>query len=166
MPKPSPEFITLRALASEHIDCFNFSLQEIAASRDTNGPNTSTVPVMVDQTTAEEAGNHFRIGITSVASRLALTDTSVIIPLLCGSFELTPSERIINYSEPVMKVKKAALESARILVGEAVRAQIWDYIADIPEECIGQRQLALVPAMLDMAEHEANTSASNISRVG
>lgn len=148
-------FASLYALASEHIDGVHYAMQEITNEQNITDPERYTVPIMIDQSENERHGYHFRIGFTSLAARLALKKTSVVIPLVISSFEVTPKNRVIAYANSSMRIGGDGLRTANLLIGRSAIDKLWRYIAKAPEDGRAKETLFHASTLIDQAHREA-----------
>lgn len=148
-------YAVLRTIALGHIDEVHQAMQEIAAERAITEPERYSVPIMIDQSQSEKSGFHFRIGFTTLAARLALKKTSVVIPLVVSSFEVTPSNEVIPYDNTRMRIGGDCLRTSSLLTGRKVTDRLWQYIENAPEKSYTKVKLFEASTLLDQARQDA-----------
>jgi hypothetical protein len=149
-----PDDATIYALATEHIDAVHHSLRDMIEDRQISDPERYAVPIMIDQTEKEQSF-HFRVGFTTLAARLALKKTSVVIPLVVSSFEITPNGRIVPFNNISMQIGGESLRSASLLTGREVTDMVWSYVKVAPKDSAKKASLLDACTLIDQALLEA-----------
>lgn len=145
----------LSAIAAGYIEHVHEAMERIVDKYSITDPTRYALPVMIDQSPDTEKRFHFRIGLTLLGSRLALRETSVVIPLAISSFEVTPKHKLVAQNNRSMRIGGDNLRQTALFVGAQVTDRIWGYIARAPRDGQVKQVLLQASTLIDLAKLEA-----------